>query len=838
MKRLIVVIGSVVAVFMGLVLAAVLFFPKAKIRDLAVAEGSRALGRPLQVQLVGISFWGGFGAALQQVSIANPPGFGGEPFAAIDRIDIKISLLSLLTGKIEIEKLVIDHPRLRIIRKLTGEVNYHFAADSSAPAQADSTGSGNQILFGRIELHDGSVQYTDDSSAVQMQMEKIDGTTTAALVDSKTRAELTLRIGTTRLFTADTLIFANLSADGTISYDPGSGSLKISRATIAAHPLSVTVQGSLQMHDAAYAGTVTYALTPVSLAPLLKVLPEKMRAQFASYRLDGTLGGGGELTLTHNGASSGVLHHGRLFVANLRAAASGMSGELAADSLLVTAEPGRILCALTHATFDHQPLSLRSTITTLEPAAISAAAAGQIDLALVQPFLPPSHHGMIGGGASFQLDVSGPLRAPSQWQTSGELTLRDVHYADSALPEPITDLDGKLSLTGTTMTIQSLNIRFQSSDLSLTGQAENLLPWMLAKNSGERKRIARPELTFAANSHRFDSDKLFPEATPGARLDSSAILPDSLTADFFPDIGGKGSFAIDTLIYCRMAFTGIRGTAAIQNKIVTCTDVTGKLYAGTVAGETSIDFKNWNAPVYDGKFSCKEIEANDFLSRYTPMKGVVFGKADLSGTFGATGWEPADFLKSLTLDGQSLIHAAHLVTSGPIKEGITALAQKVGTSFSGEQALRELTAKISVRNGRVGCDPIAVPLGEFASLTFGGSYGFDNTTQGTGTLTLSEAASQKLMASGGIAGSLLGGKSGQIALPISVGGTITKPTLTIDYKGAIAAAANNARQEAEHAAGEAATNAAEKGLGEVTKGLDSTLKKTAGGLLKGLLKKP
>ena len=153
MKSLLRILVWIVGILVVLVVVAMiglkLFFPAEKVKELAVARGSDMLGREIAVSGLDVSLWGGLGVKLQDVVIGNPPGVGGPPFLAAENIDLKLQLFPLLSGDLRVDRLIVEAPRICMLRTATGEVNYSFeTADSIAPQEFDETGGRDRLFRG------------------------------------------------------------------------------------------------------------------------------------------------------------------------------------------------------------------------------------------------------------------------------------------------------------------------------------------------------------------------------------------------------------------------------------------------------------------------------------------------------------------------------------------------------------------------------------------------------------------------------------------------------------------------------------------------------------------
>jgi ribosomal protein L31 len=440
--------------------------------------------------------------------------------------------------------------------------------------------------------------------------------------------------------------------------------------------------------------------------------------------------------------------------------------------------------------FPSGQLSLKGRVTDLVPYMLADSSLkrtvsptietdlqGEVALAMVRPYLPPQGNPQLSGKLNLDINVATNINDLSGLRARGRIEISDASYSDSLLPEPIEQFSAAMQLKPDTIEISSLQAKFTSSDVMLKGQLVRPFPYFLPLLTVKRDTLPKPLLLFELTSRRFDLDRLFPEAVPGTG-DSTILVVDSVSPIILPDIEGRGTVKADTVIYCKVEFTDVNGKVRIADRKIECYEATGKVYTGTVNGETTIDLSNFEHPQYTGQFTASQIEADDFVSRFSKFSGILFGKADFAGTFNGAGWEPKDFLNSLTLDGDLDVKSGRLVLSGSVLSSFSELASKLGKSLDKEQALRDLASGVAVRNGRVFTDSLLGKLGNLGDLSLFGSYGFDETLDYSGSVMLSEVTAGQL---GGL-GKLLGQKeSKKVRVPFKITGSILSPKVEIDY---------------------------------------------------------
>ncbi|MFW5836560.1 MAG: AsmA family protein [Desulfovibrionaceae bacterium] len=87
------------------------------------------------------------------LSLSNAPGFGDEPFAAMDRSKLKVKLLPLLSSELEVGRVVLEGLVLNLARNEQGETNWaDLSQTSEAPASAEEQQNASRGEGGPVKL--------------------------------------------------------------------------------------------------------------------------------------------------------------------------------------------------------------------------------------------------------------------------------------------------------------------------------------------------------------------------------------------------------------------------------------------------------------------------------------------------------------------------------------------------------------------------------------------------------------------------------------------------------------------------------------------------------------
>jgi hypothetical protein len=427
---------------------------------------------------------------------------------------------------------------------------------------------------------------------------------------------------------------------------------------------------------------------------------------------------------------------------------------------------------------------------------------GKADLSVLNKYLTEKRGGQMTGVVDFNLKVSGSPVDISDLKPHGAMTIANGSLIDTLLPEPINRLDAQFTVVADTFKVDSMTVQFVSSDVKMRGKIIRPVPYFLTYLGVTGGDPLKPLFELNLTSRRFNVDKMFPEAVPGSEAISEPAEVTTEPSLVVPDMNGTGTFLIDTLIYSEIEFTNIKGDLRVQDRKIDCYNVTGSVYTGKVTGETSIDLNDFANPKYTGEFKANDVEADDFMKRFSKLGGFLFGKINVNGTYNAFGWDRNAFLSSLTMDGLAQMTRGKLVTSGPSYQAVNAIAKSLSLNFDQEQPVRNLASKLLVKDGKVGLDNLKTSLGDIGDIEIGGFYAFNGGLEYKGSVLLSKEATKKVMSFltkddvlGGLTGLFTDKSVDRLKLPLLIEGTVDDPKVKVDMAGLSKTAGQNLKNK-------------------------------------------
>ena len=138
MKRLLKWILGLTAALVVLVAAAVVLVPmfldvqhyKPRVEELV----SELTGRTFNMgDDIDLSVFPWIGIRLSDLRLANPEGFAAKDMVAVDGFELRLKVMPLFSGRVEVDTFVLDSPRIFLERRKDGTANWEGSGKTDAP---------------------------------------------------------------------------------------------------------------------------------------------------------------------------------------------------------------------------------------------------------------------------------------------------------------------------------------------------------------------------------------------------------------------------------------------------------------------------------------------------------------------------------------------------------------------------------------------------------------------------------------------------------------------------------------------------------------------------------
>ena len=149
------------------------------------------------------------------LTLSNAPGFGDEPFLAVEEFQIAVATLPLLKKQVEMDTVKLYGARINLASNAEGVTNWSDLAGSDGEEQK-SSGDIATIALGGVDIKDATVTWRDAENGQNIDINNLNVNTGALAFGDPIAFEMSLGA-----LANQPAIDSDLSLGGTVSYDLG-----------------------------------------------------------------------------------------------------------------------------------------------------------------------------------------------------------------------------------------------------------------------------------------------------------------------------------------------------------------------------------------------------------------------------------------------------------------------------------------------------------------------------------------------------------------------------------------------------------------------------------------
>ena len=740
MKRTLIIAAGVLAVLAivaGLVLPRFLdperYRPKVE-QMLAGLTGRSVVVGPMRLHVFPIP-----GITADGFTLGEDASFGTAPFLKADRIDARVRLMPLFSSKLDVLSFDIEKPAVHLHRDAKGRWNLaslmeRAAAKDKTAAGAAPAGGGLDVLIERFRLIDGSVDLSDEL-VVQGATQHV----------ALTGIELTL---------------SDLSTTSPIGISlklalPGSGSGSIEGRLGPQQPAP----------DGGWPIDARLKITGFNGGPAAPYLARATGLHVAagSLDLDAALKG----TPPHDLAVDGRFD---LKALQLSPAGGGhkpapLDGSLAIAATLSPTETKIVRADLR---LGNAAVTLSGALTDLagKPKADVRAVASKVAfkdvaplLTLFGPSLPPGL--ATKGDITLDLAARGPIDDPLAMEIHGTATVSGFEFSDPSLKEPIRELGATLTLSGDRAELRGLTAALGRSRIQGTCAIS---------------RFAHPVLDVELVVPLLDVDEILSFLPAGSQTSSS---PGQAAPSGLRDVTVRGTLAVNDAKAMNLKLTGAHARLDLSGGEARLHEITAKLYGGTLSGDVTAGVADAGPP-FAMNAKVQGVDFNGLCTDFSKdLAGVIHGTLDTSLDVKGRGLDTPALRNQLQGGAVLALRNGKLTSFGFLKQLGQVLEAAGGRGIGKDETpFDSLTGTFDIRGGRAATQDLKLVSPDLG-INGKGSIGLDQSIAMNVGVVLSGAVSADMVAKTDRLKVLMNPK-GQLALDMTIGGTIQKPSIGLD----------------------------------------------------------
>ena len=250
LKWILMIGGTVLVLLIAAIILIPLLIDVNQYKSQIEAQVKDATGRPLKIGSdIDLSVFPWIGLALGDLHLGSPDGFGGHAFLTVGRFEARVRLLPLLSREVEIKRIILENPRVALIRKKNGQTNWDFA--SAGPPTAKETPRPEEkapspdrdpalaaLRAEEIAIRNGQLTYVDEANGQQQEIADLDLVLQDVSLDRPLRIQFATRFNGQPITMTGTV--------GPIGNPPASQPIGFDLALSALEELDLTVKGQAQ----------------------------------------------------------------------------------------------------------------------------------------------------------------------------------------------------------------------------------------------------------------------------------------------------------------------------------------------------------------------------------------------------------------------------------------------------------------------------------------------------------------------------------------------------------------------------------------------------------------
>lgn len=756
LKIIIGVIAGVIIFLLLVTLAVKIIFTKEKLLSLLVPKIEQALNRKVQIDDISVSIFGGLGVEVKGMRVLNPSGFTQKELFKFDQLSVRVKLLPLLRKRIEVKKLILKNPLINLEKNPEGISNFGDLIRGEG-------GFFLPVAFDQMEIKDGEILYLDGKDNKRIVLHKLEEKARLSLDETMENIRATGKISIDQIELdlpkyKGKLPSLSFSLEHDLNLNIPGDSLNINLLKIGIAKISMDIKGKVERLRTTPRMNLAISSNAIPLEDVFVSLPKEETSPLSKLKASGKM----EISASLSGEmKTDTLPQiqGRVSFRDVKIDFAQVPQPFQMSYGEINFDNRSVSLSSSEAKLGQAPLEFKAVVDNFKNPHLSSELKMKLDLALLSEFKKLPQGTSLKGETEIDVKAYGIIKEPQQMDVSGRVNLKGVEATTPALGVPVKNLNAILSFKGGDVNISNLTLSLGQSSFDFQGKIFGAVPYFLFKAK------EKPLLNFTLNSPLLDLDQILPVAqkteTQETKTSSDTIL--------LPDMNVKGQISVQKLIFRKVEFTNLSASLDVTDGILKIENATSNVYTGTIGGKVLCDLNDINNPKFNMDFTASQIEANDFLTRFTAFDDHLFGKLNLNAAFSGTGNKVEDIQKSLTASGNATITDGKLVNW----ELLNNLAFYLKIKSFKEEQIKTLKNSFRVENGKVWFDDFSASA-KSGDFTLSGSVGMDGSLDYQLTAVLSSELSQSFDALGDLS-NYLKNEQGRVVLDVDIRGTTKNP---------------------------------------------------------------
>ena len=815
-------IGFLIALI-GLILVPIFF--KDEIKNMVIDEVNNSLNAKLSMgdfDLTFISSFPNMTIELNDTKLVGVGKFKDVELANIKQFVANVGFWSVVSGdQVEIERIHLEEPHFDVRILADGTANYDIVKpDSVKTPEQQEEPSNFKLSLKEYSISKANIKYDDQSSDMFAEIKNLDhlgtGDLTADVIDFETTTsmdELTYNMdGISYLTKVKTNAIVNLLME----FTDKTSKFTLKENEFKLNALTFSIDGFYEMLENRDNMDLKLNASKATFKEFLSLIPTFYQSGYESMVTKGNLALGGyvkgimddknmpgwDFKLNVDKASIKYPDLPGTISNIIVAAGSKFAGGEDMDKMTIDVE--KFHADFVGNTIDAN-LKMRNPMT--DPLLISKIVA-KMDLATLKNVIPMGEGESYTGKLNANVDLNGRMSSLDKgdyeaFKAEGTLELMNMIYKSAGLNDQVAINDLLFRFSPKNLSLEKLNAKSGKSDFAMAGTIDNYMGYVF------RNELLKGNFSFTSNN--LDLDELMnlvpateaaPEASSATEETASSeptLIPDNLDFALNTSIGN--------LRYNGMDIKNVKGNVRLKEEVASLDDLTMNTMGGTIGLKGSYSTKDHSKPKVDFAYTLKDIDVKQLADNFVTIEKLApiakYAKGKISSNFEMK----SDLTANLEPVMASLSGLGDLTTSTLTISGfkpMEKMSEALNISKLSSQTLKDIRAKFQFSDGKVTVKPFDVQMGKIKTniagfTTFDQKINYDlkmMIPKEEIPAAMIKAVEQAISKLNSLTPNL-DMKSIPAVIPVKVGmgGTVTDPKVTNNFKEALLEATGNLKDQ-------------------------------------------
>ncbi|MBD1259551.1 DUF3971 domain-containing protein [Maribacter polysiphoniae] len=796
-KKILRIVGVVVLVFMGILIAAP-FILESKIGDILKNNVNNNVNATLDFSEAKLSLIKSFPSAevaLEGVSLINKAPFEGDTLFAAKQVELKMGIGELFKSAgeaIAIKSLTVDGALLNIKVNPEGKASYDVGKSDGNDTSEETSSDGFTLELQSYEITDSKIVYDDMEGGMTLVLNKLqhkgsgDLSLAKSEFDTTTEALVSFSMDSTEYLSDNTI-----KLDALIGVDLEENRYTFLKNEAMVNQLPLVFDGFVKLNDENQEVDINFKTPSSDFKNFLALIPEAYTKSIENVTTTGAC--------TVEGEFKGIVDEGH--IPTFRIAIASDNASFKYPDLPKTVKNIQLDVTLFNTTgvtedtyveikkasfmIDGDKFNLSSKIKDLMGnTKVNAHLDGKMDLANISKAYPIGDDMKLSGILDADVTTAFDMASIEKKQyentkTSGKMQLSGFEYSSPEFKNPVSIKNAAMTFNPSTVTLNSLEGKTGQTDFSAKGSIDNLLGFMFNDE--------KVEGVFNLNSNTFAVNDFMSSEEASAAAGTTDV-GEQLRIPSFLDCTIQATAG--TVIYDDLTLKDVKGNLRIVDEKAVLSNMTSSLFNGKVAFDGEVSTKN-ETPTFAMKLGMDQLgigesfKGLELFKVLAPIASAIQGR--LNSDIELSGNLNSDFTPDLkTISGKMLAELLSPEINANQAKVLSAMGSKFNFINMDKLDLKGLKTALSFEDGVVKVKPFTIAYQDIA-INVDGSHTFDQKLSYTATLDVPA----KYLGSevNSLIAKIDDKELGNLTIPVkaSIGGNYTSPEVTTDLTSGVKA---------------------------------------------------